>query len=350
MTPAPRRAAAPVTLAGLLLAALLALAGCDAAPPPAEHALHGETMGTTWSVKLFDAVPAAEYDAMAAEIAVLFDGLNAAMSTYIEDSEISRFNRSRDTAWQPVSPALAEIVAQALEISGHTRGAFDVTVAPIVALWGFGAAQKEGTFPDRMLLDDLMKTVGYRHLSARLEPPALRKDVPALQVDLSAIAKGYAVDRVAALVAAHGVNNYLAEVGGELRASGVSQLLRPWRVGVEKPTPGWRETMHIVELKGRGIATSGDYRNFIELDGRRYSHGIDPRTGEPAPYRGASMTVIADTAMEADAWATGLFVLGKDEALAIAEAHGLAVYFIEQAGDGFSQTFNEAFSGHLVLQ
>ncbi|MDD9806820.1 MAG: FAD:protein FMN transferase [Gammaproteobacteria bacterium] len=350
MTPAPRRAAAPVTLAGLLLAALLALAGCDAAPPPAEHALHGETMGTTWSVKLFDAVPAAEYDAMAAEIAVLFDGLNAAMSTYIEDSEISRFNRSRDTAWQPVSPALAEIVAQALEISGHTRGAFDVTVAPIVALWGFGAAQKEGTFPDRMLLDDLMKTVGYRHLSARLEPPALRKGVPALQVDLSAIAKGYAVDRVAALVAAHGVNNYLAEVGGELRASGVSQLLRPWRVGVEKPMPGWRETMHIVELKGRGIATSGDYRNFIELDGRRYSHGIDPRTGEPAPYRGASMTVIADTAMEADAWATGLFVLGKDEALAIAEAHGLAVYFIEQAGDGFSQTFNEAFSGHLVLQ
>lgn len=348
MTPPPRRAAALAAL----LAAVPVLAGCDAAPPPAEHALHGETMGTTWSVKLFDAVPAAEYDAMAAEIAVLFEGLNAAMSTYIEDSEISRFNRSRDTNWQPVSPELAEIVAQALEISGHTRGAFDVTVAPIVALWGFGAAHtaEEGAFPDRMRLEDLMKTVGYRHLSARLEPPALRKDVPALQVDLSAIAKGYAVDRLAALAAAHGVNNYLAEVGGELRASGVSQLLRPWRVGVEKPTPGWRETMHVVELKGRGIATSGDYRNFIELDGKRYSHEIDPRTGEPAPYRGASMTVIADTAMEADAWATGLFVLGKDEALAIAEAHGLAVYFIEQAGDGFSQTFNEAFSGHLVLQ
>lgn len=348
MTPPPRRAAALAAL----LAAVPVLAGCDAAPPPAEHALHGETMGTTWSVKLFDAVPAAEYDAMAAGIAVLFDGLNAAMSTYIEDSEISRFNRSRDTNWQPVSPELAEIVAQALEISGHTRGAFDVTVAPIVALWGFGAAHtaEEGAFPDRMRLEDLMKTVGYRHLSARLEPPALRKDVPALQVDLSAIAKGYAVDRLAALVAAHGVDNYLAEVGGELRASGVSQLLRPWRVGVEKPTPGWRETMHVVELKGRGIATSGDYRNFIELDGKRYSHEIDPRTGEPAPYRGASMTVIADTAMEADAWATGLFVLGKDEALSIAEAHGLAVYFIEQAGDGFSQTFNEAFSGHLVLQ
>ncbi len=343
MTPVPGRAA-------VLAAVVLALAGCDAAQPPVEHALQGETMGTTWSVQLFDAVSAAEYEALAAEIAVLFDGLNARMSTYIGDSEINRFNRSRDTRWQPASPELAEIVAQALEISEHTRGAFDVTVAPIVALWGFGAGQKDRTFPDRMLLDDLMQTVGYRHLSARLKPPALRKSLPALQMDLSAIAKGYAVDRVAELVSAHGVNNYLAEVGGELRASGVSQLLRPWRVGVEKPTPGWRETMHVVELKGRGIATSGDYRNFIELDGKRYSHEIDPRTGEPAPYRGASMTVIADTAMEADAWATGLFVLGKDEALSIAEAHGLAVYFIEQSGDGFSQTFNEAFSGHLVLQ
>ena len=305
-------------------------------------------MGTTWSVKLFDVVSDAEYADLAAALTALFDDLDAKLTTWTDDSELSRFNRSRDVRWQPVSPELAEIVAQARRISELTHGAFDVTVAPVVALWGFGADAGEHHFPARRLLAERMAVVGYRHLSARLDPPALRKSLPALQVDLSAIAKGYAADRAASLIASRGVANYLAEVGGELRASGVSRQLQPWRVGVEKPAPGWRETMHVVELKGRGIATSGDYRNFIELDGERYSHEIDPRTGEPVPYRGASLTVIADTAMEADAWATGLFVLGKDEALSIAEAHGLAMYFIEQSADGFSQTFNEAFSQHIV--
>ena len=331
-----------------LVAVITTLAACDSAPPPAQHALAGETMGTTWSVKLFDAVSDAEYERLAADLSALFDDLNAKLSTWDEDSELSRFNRSRDVGWQSVSPEIAEIVGAARRISDHTRGAFDVTVAPVVALWGFGADAGERYVPARELLAERMAAVGYRHLSARLDPPALRKALPALQVDLSAIAKGYAADRAASLIAARGVVNYLAEVGGELRASGVSRQLQPWRVGVEKPAPGWRETMRVVELQGRGIATSGDYRNFIELDGRRYSHEIDPRTGEPVPYRGASLTVIADTAMEADAWATGLFVLGGDEALSIAEAHGLAVYFIEQKADGFSQMFNDAFAEHIV--
>ena len=324
----------------------LLLAGCG--ERGGEHGFQGAVMGTSWSFKLFEeAVGEDEFAAIASEAARRLDEIEAAMSTYIGTSQVSRFNASRSTEWQAVSSEVVEVVAYAQRISELSGGAFDITVAPLVELWGF-AGEAVVQPPAAAAVARARRTVGYRHLSFRRQPPALRKDVPELRIDLAAIAKGFAVDRVVDILHRRGIKNYLVEVGGELRASGRNQELEPWRVGVEKPTPGWREVMRAVQLDGIGIATSGDYRNFIELDGKRYSHEIDPHSGRPMLYRGVSVTVIAPTAMAADAWATGLFVTGKEKGMKIARDQGLAVYYIEQTGDGFVQTMNKAFSRHLA--
>ncbi len=304
-------------------------------------------MGTSWSIKMFESMDESQFDAVTAKITAYLDKAEAMMSTYVADSDVSRFNASRSTEWQAVSPEVAEVVAYAQHVSKLTQGAFDITVAPLVELWGFGSAERRQP-PAAADIESALRRLGYRRLSVRRQPPALRKAVPGLSIDLSAIAKGYAADGVADILRAHGVTNYLAEVGGELRASGISGKLQPWHVGVEKPIPGWREVMRAVQPDGAGIATSGDYRNFLETDGERYSHEIDPRSGRPLPYRGASVTVIAPTAMAADAWATGLFVAGKEKGMELAQEQGLAVYYIEQTDAGFAQTMSQAFSRYLV--
>ena len=271
------------------------------------------------------------------------------MSTYLPDSEVSRFNTSRSTDWQAVSPEVVEVVAYAQHVSELTDGAFDITVAPLVKLWGF-AGETIDKLPDDAEVAQLRERLGYQHLAFRRTPPALRKNISQLHIDLSAIAKGFAVDKAVDILHERGFKNYLIEVGGELRASGVNKNLRVWHIGVEKPVPGWREVMREVQLDGAGIATSGDYRNFIEIDRRRYSHEIDPRSGQPLMYQGGSVTVIAPTAMQADAWATGLFVLGRQRGMKIAKSQQLAVYYIEQSDDGFIQTMNKRFSQHLAME
>lgn len=327
------------------LGVALSIAACGSQPD--EHVLQGSSMGTGWSVKLFEPMDESRFSLITSQAQQYLDKVETMMSTYIDDSEVNRFNASRSTDWQEVSAEMVDVIAYAQQVSKLSQGAFDITVAPLVELWGFGSEQRE-RLPNEEEVKSVLQRLGYQHLSTRRQPPALRKSFPELQVDLSAIAKGYAVDGVVDILRSHGVTNYLAEVGGELRASGTSQQLQPWTVGVEKPIPGWREVMRAVQLDGIGIATSGDYRNFLEIDGRKYSHEINPRDGQPLPYRGASVTVIAPTAMEADAWATGLFVMGKEKGMQLARDQKLAVYFIEQSDDGFVQTMNKAFSKHLV--
>lgn len=331
---------------GVLLALL---AACSGELPYHERSLNGEAMGTTWSIKLYSPISDEQFNTISEESIHLLSDLDQKLSTYKENSEISRFNRSPDTGWQEVSEEFAELVTQALRISELSNGAFDITVSPLVDLWGFSRDSKDNiAFPDTDELTRVKATTGYRHLQARIHPPALKKAMPEVHIDLSAIAKGYAADRLATLLEMHGIINYLAEVGGELKASGISKELRPWLIGVEKPVPGWREIMRAVEVRGNGVATSGDYRNFIEIDGTRYSHTIDPRNGMPTPYKGASVTVIADSSVSADAWATALFILPKDEALGLAEQHRLGVYYVEQAENGFVQTMNSLFADYLA--
>lgn len=312
-----------------------------------EYTLQGSTMGTSWSIKLFESMDESQSTVILSEVEAYLDKVEAMMSTYIANSDVSRFNASHSTEWQAVPPEVVEVVAYAQHVSELTQGAFDITVAPLVELWGFGNSERRQP-PAATEIENTLRQLGYRYLSVRRQPPALRKFIPGLSINLSAIAKGYAVDGVADILQSHGTTNYLAEVGGELRASGTSRKLQPWQVGVEKPTPGWREVMRAVQLDGVGIATSGDYRNFLEIDGGKYSHEINPRSGRPLPYRGASVTVIAATAMVADAWATGLFVAGKEAGMELAQEQDLAVYYIEQTADGFTQTMSKAFSRYLV--
>ena len=303
-------------------------------------------MGTTWSIKLVEEMATSEFDALIKQLNAELQRVEQLMSTYIKISEVSRFNDSRSTDWQAVSQDLAEVVATAQQVSALSSGAFDITVAPLVRLWGFSGKEIK-TLPSPQEIAKARKQVGYRHLFFRKNPPALRKDIPELSIDLSAIAKGYAVDRAVGILQSKALRNYLIEVGGELRASGHNKHLQVWRIGVEKPVPGWREVMREVQLGDIGIATSGDYRNFIEVSGKKYSHEIDPRSGLPLTYRGGSVTVIAPLAMQADAWATGLFVMGEEQGMVVARQQGLAVYYIEQTEDGFAQTMNKNFSQYI---
>ena len=315
------------------------MTSCSAARPAAPDAalISGATMGTTYQVR----VPGFDEDdrvLLQAQIESELESVNAAMSTYQPDSAISRFNQSRDTDWTPVPESLAEVVLAALQIAVATEGAFDPTVAPLVQRWGFGSQSKWLEPPAADELSQLLQTIGYRHLKARLAPPALQKALPELSIDLSAIAKGYAVDRLAGIVDSFGYRHYLVEIGGELRVSGFRHAAQPWRVGVEQPAEDGSVVDASLALTAGGVASSGDYRNFREVQGKRYSHIIDPRTGVPVEHRTAAVTVVANTAMYADGWATALMVLGAERGADYAQRHSLAARFVEHDAGQFRVT------------
>lgn len=336
----------------LLASICLVLQACGTTEDtsPRQQRVVGEAMGTRWSLEVYAAISDAQLEQIKEQSIALLDTLDNKLSTYKEDSEISRFNRSTSLDWQAVSPEFAEIVQQALEISALSGGAFDITVHPLVRLWGFeGELQRAVSMPLAEQLLKARRTIGYRHLAVRTQPPALRKAIPELQINLSAIAKGYAVDRLANLLNTQGVTNHLVELGGELRASGSKANSQPWVVGIEKPVAvlSGQRAHQLVRLQEESIATSGDYRNFLEIDGVRYTHLIDPHTGMPSVYRGVSVTVIAANALGADAWATAFFVLPKEKVLQLANQHQLGVYLIERTEDDFTQTMNNKFATYL---
>jgi len=314
------------TLLGLVLAAV---AACGRAPEPLR--LSGPTMGTTYSIvvpALPDGVSRPQVEAVVAE--VLRD-TDSYLSSWNPSSELSRFNASESTEWQPVSQALFETVAQARLVSEATGGAFDITVGPLVAAWGFGAESPAAVpehVPTEATLAGLRAEVGFAKLEQRGNPPALRKTVPGLVIDVDGIAPGWAVDRIAVGFEALGIQDYLVELGGEVRARGLNPGQRPWRVAVETPVAGERRVQGVIELDGSGVSTSGDYRDYREIDGRRVSHTIDPRTGQPVAHGLASVTVVVPSAALADAWATALMVLGPAEGLEVAREQGLAALFI----------------------
>lgn len=300
-------------------------------------------MGTTWSVQIVAPPPTLDIAELRGDIARLLDDVNGLMSTYRDDSQLSRFNAAASTDWVSVSQELAAVVAEAHAVSAATGGAFDVTIGPLVNLWGFGPEVKADQLPGPSEIAAALSRTGYRFLDVRLDPPALRKTRSDLYVDLSAIAKGYGVDRIAALLRDRGLADALVDIGGELRGLGTNARAEPWRIAVERPEAGARRVFRVVPLRGLGMATSGDYRNFFELDGVRYSHTIDPKTGRPVEHRLASVTVLGESAMSADAWATALLVLGPDDGLALAESRGLAALLIEHDGDGFSAVSTARF-------
>lgn len=303
--------------------------------------LSGPTMGTAFRVTVVPHADLPDAAALRDAVAGTLARVNAAMSTYVPDSEVSRFNRSRGTDWFPVSAETRTVVGEALALSAATNGAFDITVGPLVDAWRFGAgdgATAENAVPDEATIRAILGRVGYGRLETRADPPALRKRDPAVEIDLSAIAKGYAVDAVAEALAALGAARYFIDVGGEVRVRGERPGGGPWRVGIEAPRIDRREVHRVLRLAAdHAMATSGDYRNFREIDGVRYGHTIDPTTGRPvraAPPALRSATVLDPSCMRADALATGLMVMGFDRAKAFAAARGLAVYLIAEQADG----------------
>jgi thiamine biosynthesis lipoprotein len=290
-------------------------------------------MGTTYSVSIPRLPDGVDRAAIEGVIADVLHEADQHLSGWNEGSELARFNASPRTEWQPVSPVLVESVAQALAVSRATNGAFDVTVGPLVRAWGFGArADPVSSTPAPEHLRRLLGSVGYSKLELRPSPPALRKGMPGIEIDLDGIAPGWAVDRIAARFEARGLRDYLIELGGEVRARGTNVEGRRWRVAVESPRAGERQAFAVIELDGVGVSTSGDYRDYRELDGRRLSHTIDPRTGAPVVHDLASVTVVHGSVAEADAWATALMVLGPTEGMALARREGLAALFIRRGG------------------
>jgi thiamine biosynthesis lipoprotein len=321
----------PLLLLLLLVASIHRLACAPAPSTPVEFT--GESMGTIWSVKL--ALAELGVDERAAVLGAIESQLRAvdeAMSTWRPESELSRFNAHDATEPFPVSDEMVAVLRIASEVSELSGGAFDVTVGPIVAAWGFGATDRIPAPPPPEELEALRVRVGYELVEVR--PHALRKARGDVACDLSAIAKGYAVDRVAEALVALGYRDYLVEVGGEIRARGERLQGGAWRVAIERPDAGARDLFDVLPLRDIALATSGDYRNFYESGGRRYSHTIDPRSARPIEHALASVSVLHRQAVYADALATALNVLGPEAGYSLAEREGVAALFIVRESDG----------------
>jgi len=301
-------------------------------------------MGTFYEVTLAAEVSPAKTEQVQGGLDDLLLDINREMSTYDPDSEISRFNKSESTDWFEVSPRFAFVVEQSLKICETTDGAFDPTVAPLVNLWHFGPEIEDRVIPsDEQVKATLAKT-GYENLEVRLDPPALRKSLPGLQLDLSAVAKGFAVDAVGQFLISKGFESHLINIGGEMVGRGRKQDGTAWRVAIERPVELGREIAGVLLLENRAVATSGDYRNFYEVDGQRYSHTIDPKTGHPVTHALRSASVLCRTCLEADAYATAMMVLGYEAGRKLADEQDLEIYLIRQQGDELEAFASPGFS------
>lgn len=309
----------------------LLLIACAPTPEPSwRHA--GTVMGTTYAAlapRLPEGLDGRELSAQVD--AILFE-IDARLSTWKPDSELSRFNVARTTDWFEVSPDTADVVTHALGAAQRSGGAFDPTVMPLVELWGFGPAggRPVNRLPTEEEVDLARARVGYALVEARADPPALRKARADVALDLSGIGEGHALDAVVRRLESLGLESYLVELGGELRVRGRGASGSPWRVALEGPEPGPLRTRarRVIELEAGAIATSGDARKAFEHDGRRYPHVLDPRTGRPVTSDVASVTVVAASAAQADALATALLVLGPDAGFELAARERATALFL----------------------
>ena len=313
----------------LILCLVASFSGCkEEVKKP--KSLFGRTMGTTYTVRYFSSDQKVEKSPQ--EVKLLIDELlkkiNQEMSTYIADSELSLINTSNKVEkWHTLSPRLFKVLKEAKALYQMTGGAFDVTVGPLVNLWGFGP-NRERKVPSEEALKKVRDHVGYHHVKINESAKALTKK-KGVYLDLSAIAKGFAVDEVSDLLSLEGFKNHMVEIGGEIKTSG-SKKGKPWRLAIESPSITAGQSIHkVIGVNSLAMATSGNYRNFFTAKGEFFSHTIDPRTGHPVKHRLASVTVFdRSSCMKADALATALMVMGYKKGTEFAEKHGLLAYFI----------------------
>ena len=345
-----------VAIAGLMAASLSA--SFAVAQEPTAIEMTGLTMGPIqYKVIVSHHPKSVEPEALHRDVESALARINQLMSTYIPDSDVSRFNDSNSTEFFEVDAETANVVSRAIEISKITNGAFDITVGPAVNLWKFGPDKSEFTLPSDEAIANVKKVVGYEKLQVRLDPPALRKTEPKLRIDLSAIAKGYAVDQVAKSLDDNGCEGFMVEVGGEVMTRGERAGGGQWRIGVEKPASKSLSQMqiaaqpnhydHIAVISNMAMATSGDYRNFIEHEGKRFSHTIDPETCRPVTHSMASACIIAPDCMTADALATAMMVMGNKKGGEVCKSLGIKFLIAERSAT--DDEFVETIAGEFPL-
>lgn len=343
-TPTGPHAALFLVVAAVAMLALVSLSGCQRAPQVEAHRFEGPIFGTGYTVTVYAALDETTLESLEAGIRRQLEQVDALMSTYREDSELSRFNRYPVGVPFFLSPATAEVIRESLRIARLSNDAFDVTVGPAVNLWGFGPEGRPERAPGSAELATALARVDIHALALGDDTLTKRKPV---YVDLSGIAKGYGTDRVAGYLESRGIDDYLVEVGGEIRTQGAKPGGDAWRIAVEKPVSSERSVQRIIDLGSAAVATSGDYRNYFESDGVRYSHIIDPRTGRPITNQVASVTVIGARCATADALATAFTVMGERAGLELAERENIAVYFIVRSDDGFETRMSSTFAPYL---
>ena len=304
---------------------IVILATCK--PETATLHLQGFPMATTYSIVIPGVHPDSETaEKLRTEIPTAIAQIENSISIFEPESEISRFNATSKTDWFPLSLETVEIVETSLEISRETGGAFDITVGSAVEFWGFGPDEPPQSMKSGQSNLTVSAPIGYQQIEVCFSPPALRKSMPDTRLDLSGIAKGYAVDRVAMIIESYNLHNYKVDIGGDLRTAGLNADGVYWKIGIASPAQSDLEP--VLQLMDTAVATSGDYRNFREWDNKRLSHFIDPKTGRPIEQKGLSVTVADDQCIRADALATAMAVLGPDKGFDLANEKNWKVYFI----------------------
>lgn len=325
---------------------LLLVTSCRQTPQRSAHIFQGFAMGTSFTVSVVVESPSEEQlDLLRRAVEFELENVNSKMSTYLAESELSQFNAFRKTDPFPVSQDTLDVFLEARRINTASHGVFDVAVGPLVRAWGFGPGGNSKKRPTPFDLKLLRTRVGWDKIEIDEISSAIRKLHPEVECDLSAIAKGYAVDRVSEALLALSYQRHMVEVGGEVRTSGRNAAGQSWLIGIEHPEKAVRRSYRTLRLEGLSMATSGDYRNYYLEGGQRFSHTIDPRTGHPVSHRLALVCVVEKRCITADGWATALMVMGEVNGYQLAVEKGLAALFlVRNAGGGFSEKSTPTFS------
>lgn len=334
---------------GAAVLCLMLLAGCREPVTPAVKVSGVAFHSMRWQAQVAQLPPGMTAEVLQSRLQQQLDAVNGTLSTYQPDTELMRLNRAPQGSWLSVSPLLARCLQRALAVSAATDGAYDITVGPLVNLWGFGAEARPRQVPSDAAIAQARALTGWRELSLS---PAADKVFKhrAVILDLSSLGEGAGVDALADALMSMGVKDYLIGVAGSLRSQGLRPDGKSWRLAIEQPDGSGRPLQVLSLPEQAAISTSGSYRNYFEANGVRYSHTIDPKTGRPISHRGVSVTVVSPDGRDdtlADAWATALNVLGPEKGLALAESRGLAAYFIEHHDKGFRSRYSSAFAPYL---
>ncbi len=312
--------------------------------------IDGPIFGTVYGITIAGDYPGGA-EQLRHDAEEVLNRINREISTFAPDSELSRFNSLASTEPFPVSEDTALMVAASFQAGRALSGVMDITVGPLVDLWGFGHVKKpEGYVPSREEIEETRKStgLGMLHLEYGYGGSYLKKDRPEMRVDLATVGEGFAADALAAMLDGAGVENYMIHVAGAIRSRGISPRGKPWLIAVEQPVNMIGAVNTVINPRGRAVSTAGSYRNYFEKDGRRYSHILDPRTGMPIDHATVSVTVIGDSALFTDAMDTGLMVLGADEALKYANEHSLPIYCLVKEKDGFRARWSRAFAKYMI--